>query len=180
MFTPPNSLTLRAQTSGHDESNASQQIVELHAHTLLMKVNVYSSHHSFQHVTTSPYHLVQPVVQTITLISETDNLCLTLLSYRATTLPCCKLSPSELLMGRRVRTDVPQPVKSLTPNWAHLTAYAQKDREYNNQQRNFDKRHRACPLPPLPERTTSMGEHVRTPGTRPSGQTFQHSTLICS
>ena len=57
-----------AQTSGRDGSNASQQIVELHAHTLLKKVDVYintyihvymhNSHHSSQHVNTSLYHLV--------------------------------------------------------------------------------------------------------------------------
>ena len=95
----------------------------------------FAANYGFQHVTTSSYHpqsngLVERMVQTVKkLISETDDSCLTLLSYRATPLPWCNLSPSELLMGRRVRTDVPQSVKSLTPNWSHLISFAQKDRE---------------------------------------------------
>lgn len=88
----------------------------------------FVANYGFQHVTTSSYHpqsngLVERMVQTVKkLISETDDSCLTLLSYRA--LPWCNLSPSELLMGRRVRTDVSQSVKSLTPNWSHLISFA--------------------------------------------------------
>ena len=86
----------------------------------------FASAYGFQQVTTSPYHpqsngLVERMVQTVKkLISNTDDPCLTLLSYRATPLPWCNLSPAELLMGRRVRTDIPQSAKLLTPNWPHL------------------------------------------------------------
>ena len=132
----------------------------------------FAANYGFQHVTTSSYHpqsngLVERMVQTVKkLISETDDSCLTLLSYRA--LPWCNLSPSELLMGRRVRTDVSQSVKSLTPNWSHLISFAQNDREYKNQQkRNFDKCHRAHPLPFLPERAAVW---VNTQGRQTPGQ----------
>ena len=134
----------------------------------------FATNYGFQHVTTSPYHpqsngFVERMVQTVKkLISETDDPCLTLLSYRATPLPWCNLSPAELLMGRRVRTDVPQSVKSLTPNWPHLSGFAQKDCEYKDQQKqNFDKRHRARPLPLLLDKTPVW---VNTQGHQTPGQ----------
>ena len=90
------------------------------------EMSQFVTNYGFHHVTTSPYHpqsngLVERMVQTIkNLLANTDDLCLTLLSYRATPLPWCNLSPLKLLMGRRVRTDVLQTAKSLIPNWPHL------------------------------------------------------------
>ena len=74
-----------------------------------------------------------------------------LLSYRSTPLPWCSLSPAELLMGRRIKTDVPQTKELLIPNWPHLANFAEKDREFKERQKNdYDRRHRARPLPSLP------------------------------
>ena len=120
----------------------------------------FATNYGFQHITSSPYHpqsnvLVEHMVQTIKkLNSETDDPCLTLLSCRATPPPRCNLSPSELLMGRKVRKDVPQSVKSPILNWPHLTGFAQKDREYKNQQkRNLTSIIEPVHYPFLPERT---------------------------
>ncbi len=46
-----------------------------------------------------------------------------LLSYRATPLPWCQLSPAELFMGRRISTDVPQVKKLLTPQWPNVRQF---------------------------------------------------------
>ena len=48
---------------------------------------------------------------------------LALLSYNATPLPWCDLSPAELLMGCVIRTDVPQDVDKFKPEWSYLTTY---------------------------------------------------------
>ena len=55
-------------------------------------------------------------VQTVKrLLSKFEDPSLALLSYRATPLPWCNLSPAELLMGRRLRTTVPQTDEQLIP-----------------------------------------------------------------
>ena len=70
-----------------------------------------------------------------------------LLSYRVTPLPWCKLSPAELLMSKRLRTDVPQAKELLIRNWPHLSDFAERDRQYKEKQKeDFDRRHRARTL----------------------------------
>ena len=79
-----------------------------------MEMKQFASTYGFNHITSSPYYpqsngLAEHMVKTIkSLLQETSDTYLALLSYRATPLPWCRLSPAELLMGRRLRTDVPQ------------------------------------------------------------------------
>ena len=74
----------------------------------------FSSAYGFKHVTSSPYYLqsnglAERMVKTVKgLLHDTSDMALSLLSYRATPLPWCHLSPAELLMGRRLRTELPQ------------------------------------------------------------------------
>ena len=74
----------------------------------------FASTYKFKHVTSSPYYprgngIAEHMVKTVkALMKESPDVYLTLLSYRATPLPWCRLSPAELLMGRRIRTDVLQ------------------------------------------------------------------------
>ena len=94
----------------------------------------FSSMYGFNHVTTSPHYpqsngFAERMVKTIKkLLSSSSDMYMALLSYRSTPLPWCSLSPAELLMGRHVRTDVPQTKGSLIPNWPHLANFAEKDR----------------------------------------------------
>ena len=75
----------------------------------------------------------------------------TWLSYRASPLPWCGLSPAELLMGRRLQTDIPQPKRVFIPDWPYLTSFCVKDEEQKRQQKaEYDRHHRVKPLPPLP------------------------------
>lgn len=81
------------------------------------------------------------------LLNDMSDMYMVLLSYRSTPLPWCKLSPGELLMGRRLRTDVPHTKELLIPNWPHLSDFAEKDRQYKEKQKkDFDRYHRVQPL----------------------------------
>ena len=99
-----------------------------------------------------------------------------LLTYRATPLPWCGLSPAELLMGRRLRTPVPQTNEQLIPKWSYLPEFRQKNREFKERQKkDFDRCHRVQELPDLSDDTNiwvkSEGEPVQgrvvTTATRP-------------
>jgi len=75
-----------------------------------------------------------------------------LLSYRATPLPWCGLSPAELLMGRKIRTDVPQVKTHFVPKWTHIQNFRTLDHQYKQSQKEiYDRRHRVRTLPELPE-----------------------------
>ena len=65
-----------------------------------------------------------------------------LMCYRATPLPPFRLSPAELLMGRRIRTDVPQENKHFVPDWSYLKGFREADSQYKDKQKHdFEKRH---------------------------------------
>ena len=65
-------------------------------------------------------------------------------------------SPAQLLMGRHLRTTVPQPATSLTPRWPNLEEFKTADRQGRlKQETRFNCRHLARPLPEL-----SQGQEV--------------------
>ena len=80
-----------------------------------------ASTYGFQHITSSPYYplsngLAERMVKTVkSLLRDTSDPYLALLSYRAIPLSWCNYSPYELLMGRRVKTDIPQTADYLIP-----------------------------------------------------------------
>ena len=55
---------------------------------------------------------------------------LALLSYRTTPLPWCNFSPAELLMGRQLKTDVPQTKDHYIPQWPHLKNLKEDHQKY--------------------------------------------------
>ena len=117
----------------------------------------FAEKYGFQHVTSSPHYpqangQAERAVKTVKQILEnsTDQY-MALLSYRSTPLPSCGLSPAELLMGRRIKTDVPQMKKLLIPDWPYLEEFRQIDSQNKQEQkRNYDRRHRVRSLPTLP------------------------------
>ena len=137
----------------------------------------FAERYCFTLVTSSPHYpqsnsLAERTVKTVKkLISDTDDPYLALLSYRATPLPWCGLSPAELLMGRRIRTDVPQIKKYLTPDWPHLKDFREKDKQHKLQQkRNYDQRHHTHTAIELPEGTPVW---VSTQGNQSPGTVSQ-------
>ena len=116
-------------------------------------MKAFASSYGFKHITSSPHYpqsngQAERTVKTVKgLLQDSPDIFLSLLSYRATPLPWCGLSPSELLMGRKLRTDVPETKRLLTPNCPHLKGFAEKDKEMKEWQ------HRVRTVPTLPDDT---------------------------
>ena len=112
------------------------------------EMKAFSVSYGFVHVTSSPHYpqgngQAERAVQTAKrLLNSGDDPALSRLSYRTTAMPWCGYSPAELLMGRRLRTQVPQLPKQFIPNWSHLVK-AQHERYKNKQKYNYDVRHRS-------------------------------------
>ena len=88
------------------------------------------------------------------------------MSYRATPLTWCSFSPAELLMGRKIRTTVPQTSRQLTPQWPYLEEFCRLNKLHKERQMNsFDLKHGTKELPGLLDDTevwiTSPTEPIR-------------------
>ena len=111
-----------------------------------------------RHITSSPHYpqsngQSERMVQTIKrLLKRSKSPFMALLTYIATPLPWCNLSPAELRMGRRLRTLVPQTDKLLISKWSFLPDFKRLNAEFKDRQkRDFDWRHRVKELPPIPD-----------------------------
>ena len=120
----------------------------------------FASSYEFKHVTSSPRFLqsngqVERTVQTVKrLLKRSNDPYLALPSYCATPLPWYDLSSAQLSMGRRMRTPIPQTNKLLVLCWAYLKTFREKNEQFKQtQKRNFDKRHWARELTPIPDDT---------------------------
>ena len=77
-----------------------------------------------------------------------------LLAYRSTPL-ASGYSPSELLMGRKIKSTIPITLPHLTPKLPNQKLFIEKEEVYRSKQKkNFDNRHKAQPLKPLPPGAT--------------------------
>ena len=85
------------------------------------------------------------------LLQKSDDPYLAILNYKATPLHWCGRSPTELLMGRKVRTTLPQTASQFIPDWQFLEEFRKSDSKYKEQQKkNYDKQHRVRSQSPLP------------------------------
>ena len=132
----------------------------------------FSVEWGFTHITSSPRFPqsngeIERAVQTAkNLLKKSDeDPYLSLLSYRTTPLHN-GYSPSELLMGRKLRTTLPVVPDKLKPVWPDLTEIERKEREYKQKQAgDFNKHHNAKPLSQLTPGEKVWLSDKRTPGT---------------
>ena len=101
------------------------------------------------------------------LLRESTDPYMALLTYRSTPLPWCGLSPAELLMGRCLRTNLPQVVDRLKPTWQYIERFRKKDKEFKDEQKRHDQRHKCRPLPDIPDgsKVWVMDGDIPTPAT---------------
>ena len=132
----------------------------------------FAKAYNFTHVTSSPLYpqsngQVERTVQTLKkILRHADDICQGLLSYRTTPMPWCNLSPSELLMGRRLRSLLPMTDNLLIPQWPYLSEFHKSNEQFNaKQKKDFDQRHHTKEHSPLPDDrevwVTSSREPVR-------------------
>lgn len=114
--------------------------------------------YSVQHITSSPKFpqsngQAERMVRRVKhILKRSKDPYRAMLSYRTTPLPWCNLSPSELLMGRCLRTTLPQTTKHLVPQWPYLSSFRRADQLYKEKTKeDFDRRHRVHDLPEIPD-----------------------------
>ena len=113
-----------------------------------MEFAKFASTYGFNHITSSPLYpqsngQAERTVQTVKqLIKKSNDPYLALMSYRATPLTWCNFSPSELLMGRKIRTTIPQTGRQSTPQWSYLGEFRRLNNLYKQRQKHdFDRNH---------------------------------------
>ena len=118
----------------------------------------FAADYGFCHITSNPHYpqsngLAERSVKTMkSILCQTADPYLALHTFRTTPMPWCGLSPAELLMGRKLRTDIPQVTGNLIPQWTLLDHFHKKDTELKfKQAQQYDKRHHVRPLDPLPD-----------------------------
>ena len=88
------------------------------------------------------------------LLGRSEDPFLAVLSYHATPMPWCNLSPSELLMGRKLRSTIPQTTTVLIPGWPYLKEFKVKNRGLKEKQKIcYDQRHQTRSKTPLEDGT---------------------------
>lgn len=120
----------------------------------------FAKTYGFKHTTSSPYfpqsngHAERAVLTAKKLLKGSTDPYLSLLSYRTTPLPLCGLSPAELLMGRKLRSNLPQTTESFVPQWSYLNAFrAANSRMKHKQKIDYDARHGTRVLADIPDNT---------------------------
>ena len=109
------------------------------------------------------------MVQTVKgLLSRLDDPYLSMLIYRSTPLPWCGYSPAELLMGRKMRTNIPILKEKLLPELPDYNTFKENDQKFKQLQKcNYDRRHAVHPLPSIPDKSKVW---VTTENRQTSGQ----------
>ena len=132
----------------------------------------FTKSYNFLHTTSSPHYpesngQAERTVKSVKrLLKRAEDPFLALLSYRSTPLPWCGRSPAELLMGRKIQSNLPHTSGSLVPQWSYLKDFRQANACLKKREKgDHDCRHRTRELPAIPENTdvwiTTEGQPVQ-------------------
>ena len=122
----------------------------------------FAKNWDFKSITSSPHFpqsngAAERAVRTAKHILKQVDKELGLLAYRATTIPSLGYSPSQLMMGRRIRTTIPTIEKNLQPEWPWQEELRQRDNLLKIREKDHhDHHHGVKELPKL-----SPGQLVR-------------------
>ena len=106
-------------------------------------VKEFAASYRFSLVMSSPHYpqsngLAERTIRTVKgLISNSPDPYLSMLSFRATSIPWCSFSPVQLLMGRQVKTDIPTLKKELIPQWSYISDFRERNEEYKAKQKRL-------------------------------------------
>jgi transposase InsO family protein len=115
----------------------------------------FASKYDFTHVTSSPYlpnsnGEAERAVQTAKKMLSQKDPWLALMVYRDTPISATGASPSQLMMGRHLRTTLPVPTSTLEPAWPDRETILAKDQSYKSHTAQYhNQRSGVQPLPPL-------------------------------
>ena len=119
--------------------------------------------YGFQHTTSSPHHhqangAAESAARISKHILKQEDPFLALMAYRATPIPATGKTPSELIMGRQIRTTVPTMAKVLEPKLPNHAMVKKADaKAKRGYKESFDRRNGTRELLPL-----QPGDWVRT------------------
>ena len=117
--------------------------------------NEFKVKYGFKHITSSPHHhqangAAESAVRISKRILKQEDPFLALMAYRATPIPGTGKTPSELIMGRQIRTTVPAMAKVLGPKLPNHEAVKKVDAETKRgYKESFDRRNGTRKLPQL-------------------------------
>ena len=101
------------------------------------------------------------------------------MTYYSTPFPCYGLSPAELLMGRRLRCNIPLLTSQLTPNWKFLKEFRPQNERFEEKQKK-----RVSPMSwsskpnPHTRRLRCLANHRRLTSHWHSHTDSQHSKIF--
>ncbi len=137
----------------------------------------FATGYAFNHITSSLRYpqangeAEQAVATVKGLWKEGGDRAKALMTYRATPLES-GFSPAQLLMGRQIRSTIPQLPTSLLPRWPNVRSFRKCEKQRKEKQQwCYNLRHGARPLQSL-----RPGQKVWLPREKKEGTVIQHTT----
>ena len=140
---------------------------------------------------------VERTVKTVKrLIRDSQYPYMAIMTFRSTPFAWCKRSPAELLMGRRIRGNIPILTSELILDWSYLDDFCLQNKHFKEQQKEkYNRRHGVQDLPPIPDDTDVWVTTGNQPATgtvlqpantsrsyivnTPTGQVRRNTTFKC-